>query len=380
MGNRQGIRAGVVAALVLWTAGTALSQATPPRRRTFSMGFTLVPYDMTPEAMQGTLDFVKAHADLIAFNLTDGGVPWAEALADQPFPAGMEDRWRESRRGVPSGFKVFIFLTPLDGDRKGLAAPPTEPGKPPQVPAGWALRSFDDREVVRAYANFCRRAVRIFQPDFVSVAHECTRLVPSRPKSWEAFARLCKSVREDLRKEFPGLPVGVTHVLPLLWNQQIARAVKPTIRDLDFLGLSFFPYAGLEAELHGGRALPQGRDQWLAPLRWVRRFSERPLALCDTAYATQEIHLLPANLRLKGDPELQKAYVTDLLALAQAEEYLFVNWQIPVDCDRLALALPREMQDFLRLFQHNGLATGDLKPKPALEVWDRELRRNPRPE
>jgi hypothetical protein len=248
------------------------------------------------------------------------------------------------------------------------------------VAAGWAGRPFDDKDVVKAYAHYCRRVVQSFQPDYLSLAHECTRLVHARPKAWDSFARFCKAVRDEVRKDAPKMSVGVTHVLPLLWNQQIARVVKPSLKDMDFTGLSFFPYAGIEAELHGGRALPQGRDQWVAPLRWARKFSEKPLAICDTAYTTREIVLAQHDLKMKGDPQTQREYVSNLLELAQAEDYLFVVWQIPIDCDRLALALPQELQDFFRLFQYIGLATSDLRPKPALDARDRELRRNPRPE
>jgi hypothetical protein len=374
------IGSAALAALALVGVGAPGPQGAPPRKRDYAMGFTVIPYDVTPEALQGTLDFVKSHSDLVSFNLTDGGVPWTEALADQPFPGGLEDKWREARNAVPAGYKVFIYLSPLNGEKNGLYSPPEEPGKLPVVAAGWASRAFDDRNVVKAYANYCRRAVKAFQPNYVSIAHECTRLIPSRPKSWDPFARFCKAVREEIRKESSNLSVGVTHVLPLLWNQQIARVIKPSIKDMDFLGLSFFPYAGIEAELHGGRALPQGRDQWVVPLRWARKFSEKPIAICDTAYTTRDVTLVQNSLKLKGDPQVQREYVANLLELAQADDYLFVVWQLPVDCDRLALALPQEMQDFFRFFQHNGLASSDLKPKPALEVWDRELRRNPRPE
>jgi len=380
MRNLDRVRLAALAAVALACAGAAAPQGAPSRKRTFPMGFTVIPYDATPEAMQGTFDFVKSHADLVSFNLTDGGVPWIEALEDKPFPGGLEDKWREARGAVPEGYKVFIYLTPFNGEKDGLSSPPPDPGNPSLQAVGWSSRAFDDRDVIKAYANYCRRAIRAFQPDYVSIAHECTRLANSRPKHWDAFARLCKAVREEIRKDSPKLFVGVTHVLPLLWNQQVARVVKPSIKDMDFMGLSFFPYAGIEAELHGGRALPQGRDQWLAPLRWVRRFSERPVAICETAYTTRNIHLAAANLTMKGDPQTQREYVSNLLELAQAEDYLFVVWQLPIDCDRLAEALPREVQDFFRLFKNNGLATSDLKPKPALDVWDRELRRNPRPQ
>ncbi len=380
MRNVNRARAAAVAALAIAWAGAAWPQGAPGRRRTFAMGFTVVPYDVTPEALQGAFDFVKSHGDLVSFNLSDGGVPWIEALEDKPFPGGREEKWREARGAVPEGYKVFIYLTPLNGDKDGLSSPPIDPVNAPMQAGGWARRAFDDRDVVKAYANYCRRAVRAFQPDYVSIAHECTRLAHSKPKGWGPFARLCKAVREEIRKEFPKVSVGVTHVLPLLWNQQIARLIKPSIRDMDFMGLSFFPYAGIEAELHGGRALPQGRDQWAAPLRWVRRFSERPIAICDTGYTSRDIHIVQHGLRMKGDPQLQKEYVSDLLQLAQADDYLFVVWHIPIDCDRLAAAMPPEMQDFFRLFQSNGLATSDLKPKPAMDVWDRELRRNPRPQ
>jgi hypothetical protein len=369
-----------LAALALVGAGAPGPQNAPSKKRTYAMGFTVVPYDITPEALQGTLDFVKSHSDLISFNLTDGGVPWIEALEDKPFPNGMETRWKEARGAVPAGYRVFVYLNPLNKDRNGLSSPPEVAGNLPVVAAGWAGRPFDDRDVVKAYANYCRRVVQAFQPDYLSIAHECTRLVHARPKAWDSFARLCKAVRDEARRDAPKMSVGVTHVLPLLWNQQIARVVKPSFKDMDFTGLSFFPYAGIEAELYGGRALPQGRDQWVAPLRWARKFSEKPLAICDTAYTTKEIVLAQHGLKMKGDPQVQKEYVSNLLELAQAEDYLFVVWQLPVDCDRLALALPQEMQDFFRLFQYNGLATSDLRPKPALEAWDRELRRNPRPE
>jgi hypothetical protein len=62
-----------LAALALVGAGVPGPQGAPPRKRDYAMGFTILPYDVTPEALQGTLDFVKGHSDLVSFNLTDGG-------------------------------------------------------------------------------------------------------------------------------------------------------------------------------------------------------------------------------------------------------------------------------------------------------------------
>ncbi len=373
-------RLGALSALVLAGAAFAAPQESSGRPRPYPMGFTVIPYDATPEAMTATLDFVKSHGDLISFRHVDGGVPWIDALKDRPFPDDIEEKWRRARNAVPEGFKVFITLTPLNGDKSGLAGLSSEGEPGPAVEAAWASRVFNDPEVIRAYSTYCLRAVKILKPDYLCIAHECTRILVEEPKLWEGFARFCWAVRMEIRKNHPDLKVGVSHVLPLLWNQQIARAVRLTLKDLDFLGISFFPYAGLEAELHGGRALPRGRDQWLAPLRWARGFAGHiPLAVCDTAYTTRDVELAEHRLRLQGDPQVQKQYVADLLALAVADKYLFVVWQLPIDCERLAAAFPLGAQEIFRIIMYNGLAGSDLKPKPALEIWDRELSRNPRP-
>ena len=67
---------------ILLAGGLSAQVASPgsePQGRSFHMGFTAFPFDLSSIAQELTYDFVADHADLITFHM-DGGVPWPEAL------------------------------------------------------------------------------------------------------------------------------------------------------------------------------------------------------------------------------------------------------------------------------------------------------------
>src|SRR5687768_8834723 len=71
--------------------------AAEPAVRPFRMGFTAFLHDITAQAVEETRQFVRTNADLIAHHIE--GVPWSEALQDEPFPKElMEDR--ETKRSM----------------------------------------------------------------------------------------------------------------------------------------------------------------------------------------------------------------------------------------------------------------------------------------
>ena len=98
---------------VAQNAGEAPSALSP---RPFRMGFTAFPHDVTAEALSQTRQFVRTNADLIAHHIE--GVPWAEALADQPFPKELVKANETKRSMKPPGAKVYLAISPGRGELK----------------------------------------------------------------------------------------------------------------------------------------------------------------------------------------------------------------------------------------------------------------------
>ena len=55
--------------------------------RTFSMGFTRWPSEISLKGIKQADDFIAKHADLVSIMFI-GGIPWQEALDDKPFSQG----------------------------------------------------------------------------------------------------------------------------------------------------------------------------------------------------------------------------------------------------------------------------------------------------
>jgi len=109
------------------------------RSRSFRMGFTAFPHDISLEAMEETRQLVRTNADLIAHHME--GVPWTEALRDAPFPKEVLREHESQRSRKPPGAKVYLALSPGRGDLKrpdqgGTPRPPERKGKAYDDPLG----------------------------------------------------------------------------------------------------------------------------------------------------------------------------------------------------------------------------------------------------
>src|SRR5206468_2658042 len=95
-----------------------------PGLRSFRLGFT--PDDLldTPEVSKVVSDTLSRHADLVAFHI-GRGVPWEEALDEQPLPPAVEQyltRWSRLKGRLPGNPAVYLAVTPLKLSRNGIAA------------------------------------------------------------------------------------------------------------------------------------------------------------------------------------------------------------------------------------------------------------------
>lgn len=340
-------------------------------------GFTLFPYDLTPEASRRVTQLALPHSNLIAVHF-DRCLPWAEALEDQPYPKWLRDDWREIRANMSSSHTVYIAVTPTHSDRRTLApqcgASEDQPGELPRAIRG---KPYDDPAVKRAYVNYVRKAIDEFQPKYINIGIEISEMTLQYPDLWPQFEALYLHTLRALKASHPKVQVGLEMVLQSLMHERVARAAKPAIEQSDYLGISFYPYGYAYGEAIGAQALPKLSmsgpnkfEQWRTPLRWLRQYTRKPIAICETGYTTKDVHLRQAGLRMPGNREQQRQFVRDLIDFAYRDQYLFVVWFILVDYERLLAKFP-DPPEVMKIWVNTGLFDGDVRPKPGWEEWKR---------
>ncbi|MFO1039733.1 MAG: hypothetical protein U1E45_23065 [Geminicoccaceae bacterium] len=361
-------RAALLRTLAVMLAGVVL--ALRPASAEPLFGFTAFPYDLSTEAEDRVHAIIDERADIFAIHM-DQCLPWAEMLADAPFPAWLEASWQEVKRRLPQGRIVYLATTPTGMDRETLAiACGASEDAPVPLPDAIADRPLDDPLVMEAYGRYVQRNIDLFRPRYVNIGIEMSEMALRRPERWPAFERLYLATLQRLRQRNPGVGIGIEMVLQSLLEPRVAALVRPAVEAGDFLCLSFYPYGGDAGVFWGAPPLAPPPEQWRGPLQWVRGYSSKPLAVCETGYTTREVTLADSGLRFPGDEALQAAFLGDLVRTAREDGYLFVIWFITVDYERLLDKLPGAAE-WMRIWAYTGLYASDLTPKPALGAWPR---------
>jgi len=312
-----------------------------------------------------TYDLVTRNSTVHLVQLDDG-VPWSQALADAPFPAAVETAWADALRRAPTDQPLYLALAPLAMDRVSL----TQASAGSSTPAAIAGAPFDAGAVVTAYTNYARRAVKRFHPAYLNLAVEGGELAQRDPQSWPAFASLITRVYTSLKRDNPALQIGVSFGLQSLMQPDVAQRVRPLIDALDYLGLSFYPYMSDFHERFGVAPLPQPPDEWRDAFAFLRTYTTKPIAMCETGYNSEPASEPVFNIFLQGSTALQAQYAHDLIAEARARGYLFVVWWVPIDLDQILDALPNGSTG--RLWRTNGMVDSSLHEKPVMSVWRTE--------
>lgn len=325
-------------------------------------GFTPFPYDLTGEALEKTYSIIIPNSTIIGFHLDDG-IPWNAALTDSIFPAKLQNEWLSSVNRNTNKKPIYLGLAPLEKDRVHLV-------HDIQVndTGDWSDYALDDIKVKTAYLNYARRAVKQFKPDFLNLGIEAGELALRKPSQWESFSKLYDFVRTSLKKEYPALKIGISFGLQSLMKPEVAKLVSSVVENSDYLCLSFYPNMSTFGEKFGAPALPAGINSWLEPLHWVRTYTKKPLAICETGYSSQPVTVKSFDLHFPGNQTDQARYVHDLIDIAKKDQYLFVIWFLVVDYDRMLVKLA-DKSDVNNMWKNIGFFDKDLNPKPAWSDW-----------
>lgn len=345
----------------------ALPQSPPlpeyrgPATRSFFMGFTLWPADLSRDGVAIAEDYAYAHGDIVAVTFISG-IPWAEALDNKPYPRDVQEHLNYR---PPAGKKLFLSISPLDKDRRGLAPYWGDTDTQP-LPQPWNREPLNSARVKRAYLNFILRAVETMRPDFLAIGVESNVLLSRNPQKWQQLKELHRDTYLAVKKLHKALPVffttDVLHYKRLVADSKGSeqeKEVMDLMRYSDLFAMSVYPHMSLEV----ARPVPANF------LDFATRF-KRPVAVAESGMASADVELRTYSTLLRGSDADQYQFTELLLKTAARDYYEFVINFASTDSDRLVARLQPPLDDLARLWAYTGMQTSDKRAKPASAVWD----------
>jgi hypothetical protein len=337
-----------------------------PETRSFYMGFTPFPYEMSADAVNYVYDRLNTDADIINHHF-DNGVPWEEAFSGAEFPQAIKDDWNYRKTKTSPNHKVYLSVTPLDFTRSALAAYRGVSDNMP-LPARWSSYHFSDEHVKTAYLNYCKRIIDFFKPDYFNMAIEANLLYVNKPDLWSDYLQLHTFIYHELKVAYPELPIfssvsgapllkgfldGVDHV-------QQRLAVLQLMEYSDMYAISFYPY--LSSYL--GDPYPENAFDELFHV------SEKPLAIAETGYAAQKFSINAGKglVTIDADPLKQQKYEEDLLAACDRRKAEFVINFCLRDYDQLWVQIGSPI-DINIAWRDSGLYDENGNARVALTTW-----------
>lgn len=355
--------AGVAAGLPAEAQSLSRAKGGPQERknRPFYMGVDPMPHDMSIEGMAALFAFLNTHVDLVSLKL-DKGVPWPEALEKRPYAPELEKSLGEAQEQFKDR-KIFLMVTPLDGDKSGLAGY-RGAGENEPLEGAWKAKDFDDPAIAKAYLNYCRDMIRRFRPEFFAFAVEANNLAKQNAPRWKKFIPFATDIYMALKKENPKLPVFVTlNADTYLEDPQAQKkAAAQILPASDYVAIHTIPYIREQVPAKLGRDF-LAQFQALAP--------GKPFAIAGTAYLAEDISAV--GIERVGKAAWQQEYLKFVLEECARMNAKFVIWMTARDLDDLVEKLG-PLGEFAKLFKDTGLQDGKGNPRKSFETWQQWLK------
>lgn len=329
--------------------------------RSFRMGFTLWPSDLTEEGIKISRNFAYQHGDLISV-MFFAGIPWPEALENKPFSKDVQNHMSYQ---PPKGKKLFLSISLLANDRNELAPYWGEKDNMP-LPREWRNLPLNDPKIKKAYLAFTLRSIKAMQPAYLAIGVESNVLLSNNYQRWLQLKELHKETYLAVKKQYPALPVFFT--TELLHYKKLHKEAKNSpqeaeVDDLmqysDYFAMSVYPFMSYEIP----RPVP---DDFLDV---AKRFN-KPIVVSEAGFTSQDVRLKTYGITLYGSEKEQAHFTNMVLKKAHQENYVFVANFATTDYEKLSDKLPNPVAELSRIWSRTGLQTSNQISKPALTIWD----------
>ena len=321
------------------------------------MGFSVIPPRPDKKIAVRSLEIWTRRADAAIMHLD---VPWALLLAG----TSPEEALRRDGVDLEHYYrsKHLVLVVTIDVTN-GLGR---ESEAPPLMAAH---RSITEPAVQRLYRNYVRALVDMLHPDYLGLAAETNlvRAIAPRPV-YDAVVRMTNDAAADIRRQHPAsaLPLYVSVQIETAWGklgkQSAFVGIDQDIRDFPFvnvIGLSSYPYLG------------GFTDPGQIPLDYytrVRGSRSLPVMVVEGGWPSASVRGV-----FSSSAEMQASYIARQSQLLDAANAIGVFQLSFADLD--LGSFPKPVPAILPLFATLGLIDSDLRPKPALAIWDKVFAR-----
>ena len=331
--------------------------------RTFYMGLTPFPYDITQEAIENTYTFLSQHTDIIAHHF-DSGVPWPEAYNNQEYHQQVQQNINTRIQHKNNLQETYLAVTPLNGQRNDIAGYWSEKENQPQK-ENWKNITFTDPRTITAYINFCENMIQKLEPSYMAYGIEVNMLADTEPEIFPEYVLFTKQVFMALKEKHPELPIFLTFQIDYYYGNPETQipAIKQLLPYTDILAISTYPFMRYP-------------DPSLIPYNHFSEFAslaEKPFAVAETGFPSDSI-IINDEFSVTGTPEWQREYTEFLFTQCHNLDGEFLVWFCPVDYDATwYYLLDYGVDPIYKLWIDTGLLNERLEEKPVLELWDNWL-------
>jgi hypothetical protein len=338
--------------------------------RSYYLGFTPFPHNVTTAAVQDVYTKLKSDADIIAHHFDDG-LPWQESLDGTAYPANIISDWQFRLANTPASQKKYVAVTPINITRNGLAPNRTNAGSEP-LQSPWVNYSFDHPDVKTAYLNYCKRVADFFQPDYFVIGIEVNLLINADTTLtlWNRFIELHKFVYTEMKKLHPGISIFVSLTgMDLVegYTEAIHANQLNGLNDIkdfsDIFGLSIYPFLSVFLT----EPLPDNLFNQIFSL------TNKPLAICETGYPAEQFSIEGGTFQFNGTPQKQKSYFDKLLQAARSYDTKFIINFVLQDYDSLWTAIGSP-DDFQKLWRDTGFYDEKGNEREVFGIWREKLK------
>lgn len=313
--------------------------------RSYLMGFSSLPAELTESAYLETYDIASAHGEAL---LLQRSPAWADFLPGAKISEKLRSQTLAEKNATNSrGLELIYVLDPFaTGTRLGLQGLPNSH-------RGQTLSDLELREALVADALFVARNLR---PAYLVIGNEINVVFERDPKSYSEFVSVYSELYDTVKNAVPDV-----HVLTSFQYEELLGAVPwlPShtarwnlLKDfegrLDQFGITSYPSFAFS---NARKIEPSYYEQ-------IRDHTRLPIAFISVGYASgagrEGIN--------SATPAEQRRYLQRLLADADELEISLLIWLIARDLSYVTTS-PESLAAELGLHQTDGT------PKEAWDVW-----------
>ena len=346
-----------------------VDQTLTKEKRTFYMGTTPWPADLTVAEVNKTYDFINNNCDIVAHHF-DEGIPFEEAFNNATMPNSLIDNINFRIQKTANNKKIFLSVSALAVNRTSKASYYNNASTATNIKNYWENLPFDDPKVITAYVNYVNWLIDKFHPIYVNYGVESNGMLWN-PVEFVKYKYFLAQVYQKLKIDNPNIPLFISFIVDE--SPQGFAYASQIMTYTDFIALSAYPYIGVSSSSNGDTNPANFPANYFE--KYINLSATKPLAFAETGYAAENLVIPGLSLNKQCNEIYQKEYLEKVLAICKDKKAKLFIWFCPKDYNTLITNLQnqaiysQQTIDLLSLWKDIGLINENGVQRPAYNTW-----------